>query len=186
MENSMNDDIELGWLRLTNKSQLVLTTRHVFQQQDYGIFGENRTIIPRRAITTVRLGWQRSRWAMLLGFILFVSSLALIIGNQINQPGGIPFSTGRFAASPSTFSLIQYGLLIAGLALFALFWFHKRSEIQVVASTGSIGGTPLRYEDAEEFCLLLVGASGDPAPMAPVAEPEPESRRKKSDPDWRL
>jgi hypothetical protein len=186
VENLMNDDIELGWLRLTNKTQLVLTTRYVFQQQDYGIFGENRTIIPRGAITTVRLGWQRSRWAMLLGFILLVTSLALFLGNHINQSSGIPFSTGGFVASPSTLSLIQYGLTIGGLALFALFWFHKRSEVQVVASTGSIGGTPLRYEDADEFCLLLVGASREPAPTAPVAEPEAESSPSRSDPDWRL
>ena len=39
----MNEEFELGWLRLTDKSQLVLTTHHVFQHQDYGIFGENRT-----------------------------------------------------------------------------------------------------------------------------------------------
>jgi hypothetical protein len=182
----MNDDFELGWLRLTNRSQLVLTTRHVFQQQDYGIFGENRTIIPRRAIITVRLSWQRSRWVMLLGLVLLVSALTLIIGNQINYPNGILFSTGRFFASPSTLSLIQYGLLVGGLALFALFWVRKRSEIQIVASTGSIGGTPLRYEDAEEFCLLLVGASREPAATAPVAEPEPESSPKKPDRDWRL
>jgi hypothetical protein len=186
MEKSMNDDIELGWLRLTDKRQLVLTTHHVFQQQDYGIFGENRTVIPRRAITTVRLGWQRSRWTMLFGFIFLVSSLALIISNQINQPNGLPFGTGRFVAAPSTVSLVQYGLLIVGLALLALFWFHKRSEIQIVASTGSIGGTPLRYDDAEEFCLLLVGASREPGTTAPVAEPEAESSPKQPDRDWRL
>ena len=185
----MNEDIELGWLRLTDKTQLVLTTRHVFQHQDYGIFGENRTIIPRRAITTVRLGWQRSRWAMFLGFILLVGSLALIIGNQIKQPNGLPFGIDRFiVAAPSTWSLIQYGLLIAALALFALFWFHKRSEIQIVASTGSIGGRPLRYEDAEEFCLLLFGPSREAVPAAPVAEPESgaEASAKQSDRDWRL
>lgn len=182
----MNEDIELGWLRLSNKSQLVLTTRYVFQQQDYGIFGENRTIIPRRAITTVHLGWQRSRWAMVLGFLFLMGSLALIIGNQINQPSGILSSADRFFASPSTFSLIQYGLLIGSLALFAFFWFHKKSEIQIAASTGNIGGTPLRYEEAEDFCLLLVGTSREPAPAASAPAPEPESSPKTSDRDWRL
>lgn len=182
----MNEEIELGWLRLTDKSQLVLTTRHVFHHQDYGIFGENRAIIPRRAITTVRIGWQRSRWAMLLGFILLVSSLALIIGNQINQPNGITLSSRFFVLSSSTLWLIQYGLLIGGLALIALFWFHKRSEIQIVADSGSIGGRPLSYEDAEDFCLLLMGAREDSAPAEVKAEPEPESAPKKADPDWRL
>lgn len=182
----MNDEIELGWLRLADKSQLVLTTRHVFQHQDYGIFGENRAIIPRRAITTVRISWQRSRWAMLLGLILFLGSLALIVGNQINQPDGIAFSTRLFAVSSSTLSLIQYGLLIGGLALIALFWFHKRNEIQILGGTGSIGGTPVSYEDAEEFCLLLMGASKESAPAAANVQPEPENSPKTADRDWRL
>ena len=182
----MNENTELGWLRLTNKSQLVLTTQHVFQQHEHGMFGENRTIIPRRSITTVRLGWQRSRWAVLFGFLFLLSSLALFIANQMNQPNPTPLGTSLFAVSPSTSSLIRYGLLIVGLALVALFWFHKRSEIQIAAVNGSIGGTPLRYEDAEEFCLLLVGASREPAPATPIAQTEQESSPNKSDPGWRL
>lgn len=182
----MNDETEVGWLRLTDKSQLVLTTGHVFQHQDYGIFGENRAIIPRRAITTVRLNWQRSRWALVLGVILFLASLALIIANQMNPPEGIAFNSRLFAVSPSTFSLIQYGLLVVGLALIALFWFHKRNEIQILGGTGSIGGTPVSYEDAEDFCLLLMGASKEPAPAVANVEPEPENSPKTTDPDWRL
>jgi hypothetical protein len=182
----MNDERELGWLRLTDKSQLVLTTGHVFQHQDYGIFGENRAIIPRRAITTVRLNWQRSRWALLFGLILFLASLALIIGNQMNQPEGIALNTRLFDLSSSTLSLIQYGLLVAGLALITLFWFYKKNEIQILGGTGSIGGTPVNYEDAEEFCLLLMGARKEPEPAAANVEPEPENSPKTTDPDWRL
>ena len=55
------------------------------------MFGENRAIIPRRAITTVRLSWQRSRGVLVFGLILFLASLALIIANQMNQPDGIAF-----------------------------------------------------------------------------------------------
>ena len=182
----MNDERELGWLRLSDKSQLVLTTGHVFQHQDYGMFGENRAIIPRRAITTVRLSWQRSRGVLVLGLILFLASLALIIANQMNQPEGIAFNTRLFAVSPSTLSLIQYGGLVAGLALIALFWFHKKNEIQILGGTGSIGGTPVNYEDAEEFCLLLMGAGKKPAPAVANVEPEPENSPKTTDPDWRL
>ncbi len=182
----MNDERELGWLRLTDKSQLVLTTGHVFQHQDHGIFGENRAIIPRRAITTVRLSWQRSRSALLFGLILFLASVALIIANQMNQPEGISFDTRLFAVSSSTLSLIQYSLLIAGLALMALFWFHKKNDIQIIGGTGSVGGTPANYEDAEEFCLLLMGARKEPAPAAANVEPEPENSPKTTDPDWRL
>ena len=182
----MNDERELGWLRLTDKSQLVLTTGHVFQHQDSGMFGENRAIIPRGAITTVRLSWQRSWWALVFGLILFLASLAMIIANQMNQPEGIAVNTRLFAISPSTLSLIQYGLLVAGLALIALFWLHKRNEIQILGGAGSIGGTPVSYEDAEEFCLLLMGASKEPAPAVANVEPEPENSPKTTDPDWRL
>ena len=56
----MKEAGELGWLRLTDKSNLVLTSLHVLQHQDRGIFGESQAIIPRKAITSVRLSW-RSR-----------------------------------------------------------------------------------------------------------------------------
>ena len=36
----MKEAGELGWLRLTDKSNLVLTSLHVLQHQDRGIFGE--------------------------------------------------------------------------------------------------------------------------------------------------
>ena len=48
-------------VELTDKSDLVLTTLHVLQHQDRGIFGESHAIIPREAITSVRLSWRRSR-----------------------------------------------------------------------------------------------------------------------------
>jgi hypothetical protein len=38
----MKEGGELGWLRLTDKSDLVLTTLHVLQHQDRGMFGESR------------------------------------------------------------------------------------------------------------------------------------------------
>ena len=182
----MNDERELGWLRLSDKSQLVLTTGHVFHHQDYGMFGENRAIIPRRAITTVRLSWQRSRGVLVFGLILFLVSLTLIIANQMNQPEGIGFNTRLFAVSPSTLSLFQYGLLVAGLALIALFWFHKKNEIQILGGTGSIAGTPVDYEAAEEFCLLLMGAGKEPPPAVANVEPEPEDSSKTTERDWRL
>jgi len=75
----MNEGIELGWLRLTDKSDLVLTTLHVLQHQDRGIFGENHAIIPRKAITTVRISWRRSRGLLVVGTILLVIYLILII-----------------------------------------------------------------------------------------------------------
>lgn len=78
---------ELGWLRLTDKSDLVLTSLHVLQNQDRGIFGESHAIIPRKAITSVRLSWRRSRGLIFLGTILLVICMILTIGLIIEAGG---------------------------------------------------------------------------------------------------
>jgi hypothetical protein len=47
----MKEGRELGWLRLTDKCDLVLTSLHILQHQDRGMFGESHAIIPRKVIT---------------------------------------------------------------------------------------------------------------------------------------
>ncbi len=86
----MNEEIKLGCLSLTDKRELVLTLRHVFQHQDRGIFGESHEIIPRRAITTVRISWQRSRGLVVLGTIFLITFLVLMIGSIAPEPVRIP------------------------------------------------------------------------------------------------
>jgi hypothetical protein len=68
----MKEGSELGLLRLTDKSHLVLTAFHVLQHHDRGIFGESHAIIPRKAITGVRFSWRRSQALLVLGTILLV------------------------------------------------------------------------------------------------------------------
>ncbi|MPZ78586.1 MAG: hypothetical protein GEU77_18945 [Deltaproteobacteria bacterium] len=182
----MKEEIELGWLKLTDKSDLVLTTRYVFQQQDSGIFGESRAIIPRRAISSVRISWQRSQGAVILGAFLILCYLVLLVGGLIVEPTGISLSERVLHLSSSTLSFIQYVLLISGLGLLALFWLYKRCEIQIAAAGGSLGGTPRNYDDAETFCSLLVSPRSEPPAPIKDAEQKVESSPKTTDRDWKL
>jgi hypothetical protein len=110
---SMKERDELGWLRLTDKSDLVLTTLHVLQHRDRGIFGKSHVIIPRKAITSVRLSWRRSRGLVVLGTILLVIYVILMIGPIIAGPAWDQALTLSFLAMP----FIQYGTLLGGIAV---------------------------------------------------------------------
>jgi hypothetical protein len=178
----MNEEIELGWLRLTDKRDLVLTTRHVLQQQDRGIFGQSHTIIPRHAITSVQISWQRSRGLLVVGTVLLVTYLILMIGSII---AGVAWEQALNLSS-STISLIEYGSLLAGIGIFILFWFHKRNEIQIMAPTATLEGRPQSYEEAKSFCSLLVSESKGQPTSARKSENEPTSSPKAADHDWRL
>jgi hypothetical protein len=178
----MNEEIKLGCLSLTDKRELVLTLRHVFQHQDRGIFGESHEIIPRHAITTVRISWQRSRGLVVLGTIFLITFLVLMIGSIVPEPVRIPEWEQTLNLSPFAASLIRYGSLVSGIAIFILFWFHKRNEIHIMAPTTTLGGIPRSYEEAEKFCFLMDSAMKD---QAATAENEPSSP-KTADHDWKL
>jgi hypothetical protein len=75
----MTEEMEVGWLRLSDESDLVLTNLHVFQRHDRGIFGESQVVIPRKAITSVLISWRRSRGLVVLGTILVLIWLGLMI-----------------------------------------------------------------------------------------------------------
>jgi hypothetical protein len=170
----MTDGGELGWLRLTDKSDLVLTTLHVLQHRNRGIFGESHVIIPRKAITSVRLSWRRSRGLVVLGTILLVIYVILMIGPIIAGPAWEQALTVSVLAMP----LIQYGTLLCGIAVYVLFWFAKRNEIRIMAPTAILGGTPRSYEEADKFCALLVSELED--------QPRATNKSETADPDWRL
>ena len=182
----MNEGIELGWLRLTDKSDLVLTTLHVLQHQDRGIFGESHAIIPRKAITTVRISWQRSRGLLVVGTILLVIYLILIIDSISGGLVGILSWEQALNLSSSAVSFIEYGLLLGGIGIFVWFWFYKRYEIQIMAPTATLEGIPRSYEEAKEFCSLLVSELKDQPRTAKKSENEAESRPKAADHDWHL
>ncbi|MGH7827955.1 MAG: hypothetical protein ACREQ7_22610 [Candidatus Binatia bacterium] len=182
----MTEETELGWLRLTAKSNLVVTTLHVFQHEDRGIFGENQTIIPRSAITTVRIGWQRSHSLVLLGAIFIATYLVLVVSSIMAGPAGISIGNQTVDFSSSTVSFIQYGSLAGGIGLLVLFWFYKRNEIQIMAPSGTLGGTPNSFEEAEQFCSLLVPGLREPPATAKKANKEAESTRQAADREWHL
>jgi hypothetical protein len=178
----MNEGSELGWLRLTDKSDLVLMTHHVLQQQDRGIFGQSHTIIARNAITTVRLSWQRSRGLLFVGTALLVAYLILMIGSII---AGAAWEQALNLSS-SVMSFIEYGSLLAGSSILVLFWFYKRNEIQIMSPTATLEGMPQSYEEAKSFCSLLASESNDQPRTARKSENEAASRPKAADHDWRL
>ena len=181
----MNEEIELGWLTLTDKSQLVVTTLHVFQYTDRGIFGESQTIIPRSAITSVRLGWKRSRWLVALGTILIVTYLVLTISSMMAGTTGVPLMNELLNLSSSTASSIQYGALVAGAGLLALFWFGKQTEIQIMAPSAAVGGLAKSYEEAQKFCSLFVAPMSE-QPTTKKLETEPARHPETADRDWQL
>jgi hypothetical protein len=181
----MDEEIELGWLRLADKSELVVTTLHVIQYQDRGIFGESQTAVSRNAIATVRVAWQRSRWLVCLGTILVLIYLVFTIGLMLASPANLPLMHGNLNLSSSTVLSIQYGALLGGVGLLLLFWFDKQAEIQIGAATGSVGGTTKSYEEAQKFYSLIVSRRARPAASKKSAtevamEPKPLDR------DWKL
>ena len=178
----MKEGSELGWLKLSDKSDLVLTSLHVLQHQDRGIFGESHAIIPRKAITSVRLSWRRSRWLIFLGTILLVICMILTIGLIIEGRAWIE----ALRLSSLAVSFIQYGSLSGGIGVYVLFWFAKRNEIQIMAPTATLGGMPRSYEEADKFCALLVSELEDQTSATDKGENGAPSRPKESDHAWRL
>jgi hypothetical protein len=177
------EEVERGWLKLTNDSNLVLTSRHVLQYTDRGTLGESRTIIPRHAVTTVRIGWRRSRTLLLLAALLLGAFLLLIFGSLYGSPGWLDL--GSLNLSSSTVALIPYLFLIAGVILFLLFWFHERTEIEIAAPSGTIGGVVKNYDEAETFCRFLLAETVEKTTEIPE-DSEPATRPKTAGSDWQL
>jgi hypothetical protein len=185
-EALMNQESELGWLNLTDNSKLILTSHYVFQQQDRGIFGESHEIIPLRAITTIRLTWRRSRALIVLGALTLMTFLFLLVSSITAAPGEQPFAEQLFNLSSSTVAFVEYGALLAAIALFVLFWLYKSHELQIMAVSGSVGGAPRSYEEAQRFCSLLISELTDHrAPLGNV-ENEPAESPQATDRDWKL
>jgi hypothetical protein len=111
---------------------------------------------------------------VVLGTILLVIYVILMIGPIIAGPAWDQALT----LSSLAMSFIQYGSLSGGLAVYILFWFTKRNEIQIMAPTATLGGTPRSYEEADKFCTLLVSEWED--------QPRETNKSETADPDWRL
>ena len=182
----MSEESEIGWLRLADKSDLVLTERHVFQQRDSGFFGESRTTIQRQAITSVRISWERSRVLLVLGVLLIVMFSIIFVALIIGVPAELARWDASFRANSSFVSFIEYGSLVGGVALLFLFVLNKRNQIQISTSGATLGGEPRSYEEAEQFYTLLVGGLKSKAQTSDEKESETSSRTTATDHDWRL
>src|SRR4030095_11206880 len=101
----------------------------------------SHAIIPRKAITSVRLSWRRTRGLFFLGTIVLVICMILTIGLIIGGRAWVEALT----LSPLAMSFLQYGSLSSGIAVYVLFWFTKRNEIQITAPTATLGGIPRSY-----------------------------------------
>lgn len=165
----MSKEIELGHLAVTDRrgrsSYVVLTNYRVYHQSEAGVFGSNTIFIPHKAITSVQIGWRRVWWILILGLILL---------------GGCIFS---FIVSLE--AILQYGLLIAGLAMLLLFWFHKASDIQIMSPTATVGGRPDKHDDGRRFCDLLLAAMEEEA-IGKIEEAITATKKKTSEAEWRL
>jgi hypothetical protein len=177
----MNQEIELGWLKLTDKSELVVTSVHLLQHRNRRIFGESQTVIPRTAITAVRVAWQRSRWLAFFGIILVLTYLALTIGSIMTGPEALVF----FKLSSTTITSIQYGCLLGGIGLLVLFWFDKQTEIEIMAPSTTIGGIAKSYEEAQKFCSIFVPCM-KVEPPAKKAPARAGGGSKPGDRDWQF
>ena len=185
----MDHEIELGKLAVVDPSgisgEIVLTNNRAYQHRDSGIFGDNTTIIPYRAITTIRIGWRRAFWPLVLGSILLVLWLLSIVLNlepllaSIQLPGSIHASAYAHFA--------RYLLVLGGAGLLLLFWFWKRGEIQIMAPTATIGGKPQNHGEARKFCdLLLSIVMRERAMQGEAQEKVAPAKNGTTEEDWRL
>jgi hypothetical protein len=188
----MKEEIELGWLALADGSRLILTSFYVLHHQDKGAFGDHHEMLPLRGITTLRLSWRRSRALLALGVLLLVIFVLLLASTLTVAPGEQSLAQRLLNLSARTLFAVQYGALAGALLSFVGFWFYKLNDLQIMASTGSVGGTPRSYEDAQNFCSLVISElTGNSAPALerrkePAPAPKTPSTPKTADPDWQL
>jgi hypothetical protein len=165
----MSKEIELGHLAVTDRrgrsSYVVLTNYRVYHQSEGGVFGSSTIFIPHKAITSVQIGWRRVWWILALGLILLgVSIFSFIQGLE---------------------PILQYGLLIGGLAMLLLFWFHKASDLQIISPTATIGGKPDKHDEGRRFCDLLLSAMEEEA-IGNIEEAITATKKKTPETEWRL
>ncbi len=184
----MAQEIELGRLAVVDPSgisaEIVLTNLRVYQDKDSGIFGYSRTVIPYSAITSVRVGWRRAFWVLVVGLILFVFGLfSLVVDLQSLLPPSL--LSGR-AQAAGYLRLVQYLFLLVGVAVLLVFWFWNRSEVQIVASSVTIAGRPKNHPEGQRFCDLLLSIMSEPSAERGGEDNKAPASKEKADEEWRL
>ncbi|HXG51342.1 MAG TPA: hypothetical protein VNN77_08070 [candidate division Zixibacteria bacterium] len=176
----MSEENEIAWLKLSDGSDLVLTRLHVIHRRDRGVLGESRSIVPRSAISRVRIAWRRSLGLAALGAASAAVYLFMLVG------GGLGGISGIFPEPGATLDLaVQYGSLVAAAAFLASFWFYKPMEIEIAAGTATITGTPKSYEEAQEFSARLT-AESEPGERTGEREAEAPAQRTGRESEWEL
>lgn len=140
----MDQELELKRLEMAEHSEMLLTDFAVHLDKKLSFYGNSSVRIPLGAITSVRVGWQRSGGLLFLGIIFFALWAFLLFGETVWEPGY------RFLSSYGRPG--QYIFLFAALGVLALYFFYKPCHIQITAPTATIEGTPKSYEDATTFC----------------------------------
>jgi hypothetical protein len=165
----MMQEIELARLLMADSSNLVLTNQHVYQRTNRGWIGQTNVIIPRAAITTVKLEWRRSLALLNFGLVLLMVSVPL-------QFLELPFSVPYYVAP---------ALAVLGVALILLS-IVKSKVIQVMAPSAAIGGTPRNYDDAQRFCSLILSAINEQPPSGAGNEKTAANKRDAVNSQWHL
>ena len=165
----MTQEIELARLVMADSSNLVLTNQNVYQRTNRGWIGQTTVIIPRAAITSVKLEWRRSLGLLNFGLVLLIVSVPL-------QFLELPFSVPYYVAP---------ALAVLGVALMLLS-IVKSKVIQIMAPSAAIGGRPRNYDDAQSFCSLILSPKNEPPPSSVGNEKTAANKRNPVDSQWHL
>ena len=163
----MAQEIELARLSMADSSNLVLTNQNIYQRTNRGWIGRTNVMIPRAAITTVRLEWRRSLGLLNFGLVLLIVSAPL-------QFLELPFSLPFYVAP--TLAVLGVALMLLSIV--------KSKVIQIMAPSAAIGGTPRNYDDAQRFCSLILSAMNEQAPPGVDNEKTAAAKRDAVDSRW--
>jgi hypothetical protein len=162
------EEIELDRLAMADGSNMVLTTRHVYQHKDSGWRGDSKVIIPREAITSVTIAWRRRLVFLFVGATLLAVAAALhVFSFQLSLP--------EFVAPV----LAGFGVLIM------LITWARSNTIQIIAPGATIEGQANNYDAARRFCALLLSPVHEPLPREDDEKATIE-KRDPLEPKWEL
>jgi hypothetical protein len=165
----MAEELELARLLMADNSEMVLTTRHVYQRKDSGWRGETSVAIPRGAITSIKIEWHRNLGFIAAGVIVLAIAAALYFIT-------FPFPVPAFAAPVGA---------VFGVALMLLCLIKSKS-IHIAAPTVTVGGEPDDYEQAESFCDLLLNDVRELPEPAKKNETATTPKDESPDSKWQL
>jgi hypothetical protein len=163
------EELELERLTMADGSSVVLTTGHVYQHKNSGWRGDSKVIIPRQAVTSVRIEWRRRLGFVFVGAILLAVSAALYVFNfKLSLP-----------------VLVAPALAVLGL-LIMLISCIRSNTLQITAPGATLGGQPTNYDAARMFCVLLLSAANEPGPARETDEKATTEKPDPLEPKWEL